>query len=1033
MKIYRKFIYHIRLSALLCGLLATGCTKDPLQSGSGIADGARQIRLYIPASEEVVTRSGVSASECTINNAYLVQYKYNGRTETSIDLIEPVPLTKILGNGTQYPTLQLPDNARIATSEEADHWVIMCNVDMDPDFQVTDVYQLCKKMRMPSYDFLADNSHEYGISTLPLTMSGHFTPEDLDAPIKMTINACKIEMILSKELETKLHDLGYDVIKWYPNAFRVAWSSRTADHSAEADADGAYMYWYCGDEKEIPETYGGYIWTEKYIYSGYADLAFSSERATFRDCSIEEPYQQGEILYMNYWKAFNQERWRIPARGYERPFDMNTILLMVYNSTTRKRGYYGLQAPEYFDYNKSFRFFVRDVNDNPYSYYHDALENPINADYDVEVSDDWTVVSANGYNAIMSDIDAIYVQPNQTYYFKIKMDNVKSHPIISYGLSSDPNQVQRIFSSMQLSEYWSADGSLDPTIQEYEPLENNYRLEKQVYFDQSYLYLKLTTGSDLPTSDWYFVFDCPGMSPLSIPAYNVQPFEYLGAWEFFPVKGGTVEHHIQSVAATPSGSVQKPLTWTAEFVDEAGNTIMQPSWCDVKMKSGDPAIAQISVINIHDRKLRNAATVTNYDLSTQGGTTLQNTANCYIVNAPGSYCFPLVYGNAIKNGSYNERAILSSFVDSYGRGISQAQITDGNGQTGHWTAKIIWQDAQDLITNVRYDATTDQIYFDVPQSNICQGNAVIAIQSNNDDKKQIAWSWHIWVTDYVPGQPTSTTDPMLDKVVIGGLQGQQYVSMPFVLGWCGETQRETLCKLTQEKSGLTVTFPIQYYNGDCLYYQWGRKDPFPGTKVIDPIEQIVGDKDTYPAGGYHTLKRDIASIQESIADPGCLFIPSAAAGSNWIADTPDSQNLWGIVSDASQAMDPYALRSKTIYDPSPAGYQVPCFEAFSGMTRTGQESSDSSEWNIDDTFVSLIKWTGYQVYGGLNRTGAKLFTLAAGARWIDDGGIGNFTLNGYYWINVRNKAMTFSEKSINPYSSFGSGYGATIRPIREND
>ncbi len=42
-----------------------------------------------------------------------------------------------------------------------------------------------------------------------------------------------------------------------------------------------------------------------------------------------------------------------------------------------------------------------------------------------------------------------------------------------------------------------------------------------------------------------------------------------------------------------------------------------------------------------------------YNLANQtnGGAKVENTANCYVVNAPGYYSFPMVYGNAIKNGA----------------------------------------------------------------------------------------------------------------------------------------------------------------------------------------------------------------------------------------------------------------------------------------------------------------------------------------------------------------------------------------------
>ena len=50
---------------------------------------------------------------------------------------------------------------------------------------------------------------------------------------------------------------------------------------------------------------------------------------------------------------------------------------------------------------------------------------------------------------------------------------------------------------------------------------------------------------------------------------------------------------------------------------------------------------------------------------------LMNTANCYVVTHPGYYKFPLVYGNAIKNGATNAIAYGSStFVNHLGNQIS---------------------------------------------------------------------------------------------------------------------------------------------------------------------------------------------------------------------------------------------------------------------------------------------------------------------------------------------------------------------------
>ena len=50
-----------------------------------------------------------------------------------------------------------------------------------------------------------------------------------------------------------------------------------------------------------------------------------------------------------------------------------------------------------------------------------------------------------------------------------------------------------------------------------------------------------------------------------------------------------------------------------------------------------------------------------YNLSNAtGAAAVQNTANSYLISAPGHYMIPLVYGNAIKNGQTNSSAYISN-------------------------------------------------------------------------------------------------------------------------------------------------------------------------------------------------------------------------------------------------------------------------------------------------------------------------------------------------------------------------------------
>lgn len=127
---------------------------------------------------------------------------------------------------------------------------------------------------------------------------------------------------------------------------------------------------------------------------------------------------------------------------------------------------------------------------------------------------------------------------------------------------------------------------------------------------------------------------------------------------------------------------------------------------------------------------------------------------------------PLVYGNAIKNGSTNASAYTStasgtnSVTNSstiWGM-ASPIHIYNNTGCTPV-IATLVWQDGQNLVTNVALSADKQFLTFSIDRNTIRQGNAVVAVR---DASNTVLWSWHIWVMDYVLGQtsrplPTSRT------------------------------------------------------------------------------------------------------------------------------------------------------------------------------------------------------------------------------------------------------------------------------------
>lgn len=149
--------------------------------------------------------------------------------------------------------------------------------------------------------------------------------------------------------------------------------------------------------------------------------------------------------------------------------------------------------------------------------------------------------------------------------------------------------------------------------------------------------------------------------------------------------------------------------------------------------------------NPHNSKLQIAEDInvqtgkTPYNLSNSSGEeTVENTANCYLVNAPGIYSLPLVYGNGIKNGNFNTPAYNKPhFRNHLDKQISNPYIYN-NSQCNPTDAILLWQDEENLVTEVRLSSDKKRLEFKVDGSTIRQGNAVVAVRGNGKNHVELA-------------------------------------------------------------------------------------------------------------------------------------------------------------------------------------------------------------------------------------------------------------------------------------------------------
>ena len=432
-----------------------------------------------------------------------------------------------------------------------------------------------------------------------------------------------------------------------------------------------------------------------------------------------------------------------------------------------------------------------------------------------------------------------------------------------------------------------------------------------------------------------------------------------------------------------------------------------------------------------------------YDLSTKGGSVAnRSTANCYVISAPGHYRIPLVYGNAIKNGSNNPSSyqtsntgtyILSNFQDHAGHAIDNPWIekTHGGANNGVDGAEVVWADAADLvhspsITHVGGEGFLD---FEVKQSDIQSGNAVVAVKKGGT----IVWSWHLW---FAPKDA-------LDKIKVTNHQNVDYYFTKETLGWkptqwsgtTYESLRTVKVKVeqtvanngTKQDAVINITQkPSRVWKGATTLYQFGRKDAFPG---VEASKLAAGSHFTANAGNN-------MSIQNGIQNPGSFY--TWGSGSNWQTNY-GYYNLWSadntVTGDNNVGNDNPVV--KTVYDPCPVGFKMPANNAFTGFTTTGQNSSTQSYLNVDGTDY----WQTYQNNFGHNfwTSSSKTATInfpAPGGRRSSDGLLEYVGSFGYYWSALPSFTdngcyLVFYLNGVYPLYVVNRSYGLAARPVSE--
>jgi hypothetical protein len=301
----------------------------------------------------------------------------------------------------------------------------------------------------------------------------------------------------------------------------------------------------------------------------------------------------------------------------------------------------------------------------------------------------------------------------------------------------------------------------------------------------------------------------------------------------------------------------------------------------------------------------------------------------------------------------------------------------GSEYTGSFTAAVVWEDADVINGTPTVSGSGNAAVVSVKTNSGTQGNAVVAIKKGSD----IVWSYHIWVTDY----DATDESKWYTNTYNTNNNGSSFVFMDRNLG------------ATQAGTG--------YGKGTGLFYQWGRKDPFPAT---------LAPGATQPGGGTFTATTTSSSkgtITYTLQYPN-TFITASSSPYDWYYGSSRNDTLWG------------HSGLKTIYDPCPSGWRVPKNSGMSSSTSPwyGFTKSNSGSWSY-----------GYN-------WGANAVYPAAGNRLNSSGSIADVGANGRFWSAspYRNGSyitsyLGFDSNSVNVDSNYfySRAYGLSVRCVRE--
>ncbi|WP_455592973.1 DUF4906 domain-containing protein [Bacteroides sp.] len=334
------------------------------------------------------------------------------------------------------------------------------------------------------------------------------------------------------------------------------------------------------------------------------------------------------------------------------------------------------------------------------------------------------------------------------------------------------------------------------------------------------------------------------------------------------------------------------------------------------------------------------------------------TANCLMLQPGGNLCFNPYKHTSGTNGWNDHLVTDPSGTPTITTIIDHVKILwqmKDNGTSGDLVMGYVIDENNHVnLANVTDASNTNnaRVHVKAPVSN--GGNAVVAAY---DVSGTILWSWHLWITNYVPKTMDASTNYVAAQQASRNGTVHQYANTTFT-----STTGLYYGKVVMDRNiGATAGgFPgadasqIEFSKRGGLFYQWGRKDP-----SFASIDGTANEKNVIYDGFANPVEFDKPAYDASMLESGNTLLYSIRHplsyirhGNSWYNGSLNSaySGLWG--------------KNKTIYDPCPDGWQTSHHSIWTNVT------TNYGYWfNSNSSFVAT---------GAGHTKGGRLYNLSGG-------------------------------------------------------